>query len=74
MRHWIQSVKERWKITSPKVEENYFDYSPGKDFMKRVREREAAEKKRKEKWSKELKQKMNSTLDVGGLKLVLTHF
>ena len=28
--------------------------------MKRVREREAAEKKRMKKWSKELKQKMNS--------------
>jgi hypothetical protein len=30
------------------------------DYVKRIREREAAEKKRKEKWSKELKQKMNS--------------
>ena len=28
--------------------------------MKRVREREAAEKKRREKWSKELKQSMNT--------------
>lgn len=23
MRHWIQSVKERWKTTSPKVEEKW---------------------------------------------------
>jgi len=30
------------------------------DYVKRIREREAAEKKRKEKWSKEFKQKMNS--------------
>lgn len=29
--------------------------------MKKLREREAAEKKRREKWSKELKQKMNTT-------------
>ena len=37
------------------------DYNPGKDFMKRVREREAAEKKRMEKWRTEFKkQKMNT--------------
>lgn len=59
MRHWIQSVKDRWKTTSPKVEQPR-DYNPGKDFMTKVREREAAEKKRKERWSKELKQKMNT--------------
>ena len=59
MRHWIQSVKDRWKTTSPKVEQPR-DYNPGKDFMKSIREREQAEKKRKERWSKELKQKMNT--------------
>ena len=37
------------------------DYSPGKDFMTKIREREAAEKKRREKWSKEFKkQKMSN--------------
>ena len=60
MRHWIQSVKDRWKTTSPKIEENNSKYTPSKDFMKRVREREAAEKKRKEKWSKELKQSLST--------------
>jgi hypothetical protein len=60
VRHWIQSVKERWKTTSPKVEEKTYDYTPSKDFYKRVREKEAKEKKRKEKWSKELKQSMNT--------------
>ena len=48
MRHWIQSVKDRWKTTSPKVEESS-DYNPGKDFMKWKNERE-----------KELRQMMNS--------------
>ena len=33
--------------------------------MERVRERQAAEKKRKEKWSKELKQSMNSNYTYG---------
>lgn len=59
MRHWIQSVKDRWKTTSPK-EVASDDYNPTKDFYKNVREREAAEKKRKEKWSKEFKQSMNN--------------
>ena len=37
------------------------DYSLGRDYMKSIREREAAEKKRKEKWSKEFKkQRMNT--------------
>ena len=42
------------------------DYSPGRDringgeWIAEIRKREAAEKKRKEKWKKELKQKMNS--------------
>ena len=39
---------------------SYSDYNPGKDFMKRIREREAAEKKRREKWSKEFKKQMNT--------------
>lgn len=60
MRHWIQSVKERWKTTSPKVEENNSKYTPSEDFIERVNERQAAEKVRKEKWSKELKQRMSS--------------
>ena len=55
MRHWIQSVKDRWKTTSPKVEEKPYDYTPSRDFYKSIREREAAEKKRLEKWRKELK-------------------
>ena len=58
MRHWIQSVKDHWKTTSPK-EVVSDDYNPSKDFMERVRKRQAAEKKRREKWSKELKQNMN---------------
>lgn len=32
------------------------DYNPGKDTMKRIREFRAEEKKRKERWSKQLKQ------------------
>ena len=36
------------------------DYNPGKDWMAEIRKREAAEKKRREKWSKEFKQKMNT--------------
>ena len=60
MRHWIQSVKDRWKTTSPKAEEKTYDYTPSKDWMKSIREREAAEKKRMEKWSKEFKKQMNT--------------
>ena len=60
MRHWIQSVKDRWKTTSPK-ETVSNDYNPGKDWMAEIRKREAAEKKRREKWSKEFKKQMNST-------------
>ena len=56
MLHWIQSVKDRWKTTSPK-EAVSNDYNPGKDFMKSIREREAAEKKRFEKWKKQLNSK-----------------
>ena len=60
MRHWIQSVKDRWKTISPKeVESN--DYNPTKDFYKNIREREAAEKKRLEKWRTELKKQQMST-------------
>lgn len=59
MRHWIQSVKDRWKTTSPKVEESS-EFNPGKDFMKRIREREAAEKKRMEKWRTDFKKQMNT--------------
>lgn len=42
------------------AEEKTYDYTPSKDWMAEIRKRETAEKKRKEKWSKELKQKMNS--------------
>ena len=59
MRHWIQSVKDRWKTISPK-ETGSNDYNPGRDWMAEIRKREAAEKKRREKWQKELKQKMNT--------------
>lgn len=59
MRHWIQSVKDRWKTTSPKVEE-YSDYTPGKDWMAEIRKRQEAEKKRMEKWRKEFKKQMNT--------------
>lgn len=37
------------------------DYNPGKDWMAEIRKREAAEKKRREKWQKEFKKQMNST-------------
>ena len=46
--------------TGKDVKTQNLDYNPGKDFMKRVREREAAEMKRKEKWSKDLKQIMSN--------------
>ena len=61
MRHWIQSVVDRWKTTSPKVEEKPYDYTPSKDFYKSTRERTTAEKKRLEKWRKELKERTMST-------------
>lgn len=60
MRHWIQSVKDRWKTTFPK-EETPQDYTPSKDFYKSIREREAAEKKRLEKWRTEFKKQQMST-------------
>lgn len=45
MRHWIQSVKDRWKTTSPKeIESN--DYKFSEDFMERVRKRQNEERKR----------------------------
>jgi hypothetical protein len=40
---------------------NSFDYTPSKDWMAEIRKREAAEKKRLEKWRKELKQSMSTT-------------
>ena len=63
MRHWIQNVKDRWKTTSLK-EKVSNDYNPGKDWMAEIRKREAAEKKRREKWQKEFKQQMNSTYTI----------
>lgn len=36
------------------------DYNPGKDWMAEIRKRQEAEKKRREKWSKQLKQSMNT--------------
>lgn len=60
MRHWIQSVKERWKITSPEVKENNSKYTPSENFMQRMQESYEAEKVRKEKWSKVLKQRMST--------------
>jgi hypothetical protein len=40
---------------------NSFDYTPSKDIYKSIREREQAEKKRLEKWRKELKERTMST-------------
>ena len=51
---------DRLKTTSPKVEEKQYDYTPGKDWAAAILKREAAEKKRREKWSKELKQRMSN--------------
>ena len=45
---WGNKVKEEVKSN---------DYNPGKDWMKLIREREAAEKKRMEKWKKQLNTK-----------------
>jgi hypothetical protein len=39
---------------------DFSDYNPSSDFMKSIREREQAEKVRREKWSKELKQSMSN--------------
>ena len=44
-----------------KNETRNFDYNPSKDFYKSIREREQAEKKRLEKWRKELKERTMST-------------
>ena len=43
---------------------NSFDYTPSKDWMAEIRKREAAEKKRLEKWSKELKQMRDHTTEL----------
>ena len=40
---------------SKTTKEAYSDYTPSKDFYKSIREREQAEKKRYEKWRKEIK-------------------
>ena len=60
MRHWIQSVKDRWKTTSPKIEENDSDYYTEDNFYKRVRERQAAEQKRMEKWKTKIGKMSNN--------------
>ena len=46
--------------TGKDVKTQSLDYDTNRDFYKSVRKREAAEKVRKEKWSKELKQRMSS--------------
>ena len=50
---------KKWFAKTQKAT-SFSEYKPSKDFIERVREREAAEKKRKEKWSKELKQSMGN--------------
>jgi hypothetical protein len=58
---------DRLKTTSPKVEVKTYDYTPSKDFYKSIREREQAEKKRLEKWRKELKSMSTYSTSVGNL-------
>lgn len=53
-----------WWGNKAKKEFESTDYSPGRDYMKRIREREAAEKKRFEKWKKQLNTK-NTYTHVG---------
>lgn len=43
-----------------KETDSYSKYTPSEDFIERVRERQEAEKVRKEKWSKELEQRMST--------------
>ena len=57
---WLNKITKARKKQAKSTTTSRSDYYSEDNFYKRVREREAAEKKRREKWSKELKQKMNS--------------
>ena len=49
-----------WWGNKDKKEFESNDYNPGKDWMAEIRKRQEAEKKRKERWSKEFKKQMNT--------------
>ena len=51
----------------PPKEEQAEDYNPSKDFYKSIREKQAKERKRYNKWKKELKEgKLSNTVTSGG--------
>ena len=58
MRHWIQSVVDRWKTTSPKRGTEYFDY------RKSIRERADREREYLEKWKKDLRKMRDHTTEL----------
>ena len=56
-----------WWGNKAKKEVKSNDYNPSRDWMSEIRKRQEAEKKRREKWQKELRQSMNTknTYHVG---------
>lgn len=54
MRHWIQSVKDLWKTTSPK-EETLQDYTPSKDIYQEISDIRNEAKKKYEQNSNRIK-------------------
>ena len=67
MRHWIQSVKDRWKTTSPKRGTEYFDYK------KSIRERQDREREYLEKWKKDIRARMNINSKITAVNSQLTY-
>jgi len=67
VRHWIQSVKDRWKTTSPKRGTEYFDYK------KSIRERQDREREYLEKWKKDIRARMNINSKITAVNSQLTY-
>ena len=66
MRHWIQSVKDLWKTTSPK-EEIPQDYMPSKDIYQEIRDIQNEAKKKHEQNSDRIKSMSTYSSGVGNL-------
>lgn len=67
MRHWIQSVKDRWKTTLSDFDYLSDDYDPTKDFNKHRRKAQEKERKRLAAWRKQMKTTLNSNYSIGHL-------
>ena len=66
MRHWIQSVVDRWKTTLPK-EETPQDYTPSKDIYREIRDIRNEAKKKYEQSSDRIKSMSTYSTSVGNL-------